>query len=73
MSTDEKRCGSCRHWGDPERHDYRRCKKLEGPLHSDEADRDGLLAFTGDGEDYYSFLCCRREFSCFYWEPKSDE
>ena len=65
-------CGTCKHWGNPNRDDPEGFRKCEGIV--DGADYRNVLddtpAYTEDGSGYLSSIKTKENFGCVLWEPK---
>lgn len=73
-----KTCGTCKHWGSvrlfPAQHEgtggQKRCGRIVEASDTGESELADELAYTEDGEDYYSALMTKADFGCVLWEPK---
>ena len=73
-------CGTCKHWGsvrtwrfreDPNSEIvWRRCGRIVDATDASESELADELAYTEDGEEFYSALMTKADFGCVSWEPK---
>lgn len=73
-------CGTCRHWGSINSTRFRedknsettlkRCGRIVDASDVGESELADELAYTEDGEEYYSALMTKADFGCVLWELK---